>query len=200
MRIGLVFECGPRGADRKVCEQLAKRLKPDLEVISETLDNKPNLIAECGTVTADLLDDGCEKVIIVWDLHPAWRERGGKPCRKEDCDAIHSSLDAAGVDAQKVALVCIEEELESWLIADERALEKVLSKPHRRVRIRRRRNTKQLRNPKAILRDFFRQNRRGDYIDYYHAELIAKAIPDFQRLRRVDSFRRFAEKVADVQL
>ena len=40
----------------------------------------------------------------------------------------------------------------------------------------------------------------GDqYRDLKHAEMIAQAIPDFQRLRRIDTFRRFALKVADVE-
>jgi hypothetical protein len=50
MKIGMILECGPSGADKKVCEHLAKQLLPDIEITSFTLDNKPKMIAECGPV------------------------------------------------------------------------------------------------------------------------------------------------------
>ena len=164
MKVGMIFECGPVGADRKVCEHLAKRIRPDLEIKSETLDNKPNLIAECGIVAAELLEDCCERVVIVWDLYPAWRERGAKPCRKKDRECIMRSLHAAEVDTEKVFLVCIEEELEAWLLADNRAISKVLSKPHRKVTIKSQRFPER-HNPKKRLRRIFNQQIGRDYVD-----------------------------------
>jgi hypothetical protein len=63
-------------------------------------------------------------------------------------------------------------------------------------------NPDRIRNPKARLTRVFNQelgsNRR--YVDYQHAVKIAEQIPDFQRLRRSDSFRRFALKIACVAL
>ena len=156
MKVGMIFECGPKGADKKVCEYLAKRIRPDLEIKSETLNDKPNLIAECGTVAAELLEDGYERVVIVWDLYPAWR-REMKPCRKEDRDGIMDSLTSAGVELDKVALVCIEEELEAWLLADNRAISAVLSKPHRKVNVKRQRNPERG-NPKTRMIRLFHEN------------------------------------------
>ncbi len=199
MKVGMIFECGPQGADRKVCEHLAKRIRPDLEIKSETLDNKPNLIVECGMVAAELLEDGCERVVIVWDLYPAWRERSARPCRKEDREGITASLTSASIELDKIALVCIEEELEAWLLADNRAISKVLSRPTHKVNIKRQRNPER-HNPKKRMRKIFNKHIGQDYVDRRHAERIAKAIPDFQRLRRIDTFRRFALKVADVEL
>lgn len=46
MKVGMIFECGPQGLDRKVCEYLALKLKPDLEITSISLDNKRNLVSE----------------------------------------------------------------------------------------------------------------------------------------------------------
>ena len=199
MKVGMIFECGPQGADRKVCEHLAKRIRPDLEIKSETLDNKPNLIAECGIAAARLLEDGCDRVVIVWDLYPAWRERGVKPCRKEDREGITISLHSAGVESDKVALVCIEEELEAWLLADHRAISIVLSKPHRKVNVRRQSNPDR-QNPKTRLMRIFTEHIRRPYTDRRHAAQIVRAMPDLNRIKRVDSFRRFARKVADVEL
>jgi hypothetical protein len=198
MKVGMIFECGPEGADRKVCEHLARQVKPDIEIDSVTLDNKKNLVSEAGKAAARLLKDGCERVVIMWDLHPPWREEA--PCRKEDCDDIMRSLAASDVDATKVYLVCIEEELEAWLLADNRAINTVLSKPHRPVRVNRERHPERVNNPKKRLMQIFRQEGRRPYNDLIDAEKIAKAMPDLSRLRRVDTFVRFALKVADVEL
>ena len=199
MKVGMIFECGPEGADRKVCEHLAKRIRPDLEIKSETLDNKPNLITECGLVAAQLLEDGCKRVVIVWDLYPAWREKGAKPCRKEDRECITASLDSAGVEPERVALVCIEEELEAWLLADNRAISTVLSRPTHQVNIRRQRNPERG-DPKKRMTKLFYENTGRPYRDLNHAEMIVQAIPDLQRIRKIDTFRRFALKVTDVEL
>lgn len=195
----MIFECGPMGADRKVCEHLAIRLCPDLEIKSVTLDNKPNLLSGCGVVAAQLLEEGYSPVVIVWDLYPAWRERGAKPCRKEDREEIVSSLASEGVELEEVALVCIEEELEAWLLADNRAINTVLSRPTHKVTIKRQRNPKRG-NPKKRMTKLFTESVGRPYRDLKHAEMIAKAIPDFQRLRRVETFRRFAQKVAKREL
>ena len=195
----MIFECGPSGADKTVCIQLAKRLNADLRIVSRTLDNKPSLVANCGRAAADLFDQDCDRVIIVWDLYPAWRERGGKPCRKEDRDAVFDSLNAAGVDIDNVHLVCIEEELEAWLLADNRALSEVLSRPHRKARIKQQRDPERG-NPKTRLNRIFREHSGRKYSDRLHALPIVNAMPDLNRIGRIDSFRRFAQKVADVEL
>ncbi|NER50235.1 MAG: hypothetical protein F6J92_26880 [Symploca sp. SIO1A3] len=93
MKIGMIFECGPDGADKSVCEHLVRMLNPDIEIApSVTLGNKPNLLSECGIFAAQLLADGCDRIVIIWDLYPAWREKGQRPCRKEDCEMIKDSL------------------------------------------------------------------------------------------------------------
>src|SRR3972149_7468015 len=117
MKVGFIFEGGRGGADGHVCQYFADRLKPQIEIASRYMDNKPNLLENCGPVAALLVKD-CDNVVILWDLYPAWREKGIKPCRKDDRLKIFSSLKANKVPLQKVALVCIEEELEAWLLAD----------------------------------------------------------------------------------
>ena len=66
MKVGMIFECGPAGADKAVCELLAQRLKPGIQIASVTLDNKPKLLADCGEAAAQLFMDGCQRVVIVW--------------------------------------------------------------------------------------------------------------------------------------
>jgi hypothetical protein len=137
----------------------------------------------------------------VWDLYPAWPERGFKPCRFKERQAIFQSLQAENVDLDKVCLVCIREELEAWLLADDRAVTamlKPLKQPHPVSRISRFSHPDNIRNPKKRLNRIFTQELgpRRCYVDYRHALLIAREIADFSRIRRTESFQRFALKVA----
>ena len=204
MKIGFIFECGPDGPDVQVCRHLVYKLDPTIEFIPSTLDNKKILIEDCGPVAKALLRE-CEKVIIVWDLYPAWRERGIKPCRREDREAIFQSLQAENVDLDKVFLVCISEELEAWLLADHRAVKAMLQplkQPHVVGRISRFSNPDRIKNPKKRLTQVFTQELGAGhrYLDYWHAIMLARKIADWKRIRRSDSFRRFALKVSGIEL
>ena len=204
MKIGFIFECGPEGPDVQVCRHLVYKLDPTIEFVPSTLDNKKKLVEDCGAVAKALLVE-CEKVIVVWDLYPAWRERGVRPCRHEDRQAIFQSLQAERVDLDKVFLVCIQEELEAWLLADDRAVTAMLQPlkhPHPVSRISRYSNPDSIRNPKKRLTRIFTQELgpRLRYVGYQHALLIAREIADFTKIRRSDSFQRFALKVAGMEL
>ena len=199
MKSGCIVECGPHGAEMKVIPFLAKQLCPDIEVDVIPLDRKPRLIQQCGEWTAGLLDEGCDRVLIIWDLYPAWREAGVNPCRREDREAIFRALEKAGVgpaqiEAQ-VGLVCIQEELEAWLIADGRALSSVLSTQAHPVRVRHYNNAEQIKNPKKALKRKFKEHTGRQYLDRFHAIQIVRALPDFNRLRRLETFARFCRKL-----
>ncbi|MEH2361301.1 DUF4276 family protein [Nostoc sp.] len=195
MKVGMIFECGPDGADKKVCENLARRLQPDIEISSVTLDNKPNLLLECGQVAALLLNEGCNRIIIVWDLYPPWREKKQRPCRKEDSDAIMESLVQAGVTSLDVHLVCIEEELEAWLLADGRAISAVLSRPTHQVKVKDKKNPEGVQNPKKQLNKIFQEHAGYPYIDRQHAQIIVEKLEDLNKIKRSTTFVRFAVKV-----
>jgi Domain of unknown function (DUF4276) len=201
LKVGLIFECGPQGADKKVCEILLKKLNPEIKPKSITLNNKPNLVQQCGISAKILLDsEGCDRVLILWDLYPAWRTDGERPCRKEDCDAIFQALDNAGVDRSKVHLVCITEELEAWLIADGGAISTTLSRPTHKITVSDYRKPEQVKNPKKILSQIYQQKIRQKYNDVTDAEKIAKNIFDFKKIRRSESFCRFVLKATDVNI
>ena len=204
MKIGFIFECGPEGPDVQVCRHLVHKLDPSIKFVPSTLDNKKKLVEDCGAVAKILLNE-CEKVIIIWDLYPAWRPKGIKPCRYEDRQSIFQSLQAENVNLNKVFLVCIQEELEAWLLADYRAVTAMLQPlkhPHPVSRISRFSNPDNIRNPKKRLTKIFTQELgpRRRYVDYRHALLIAREIADFSKIRRSDSFKRFALKTAGLVL
>lgn len=200
MKVGMIFECGPNGADKKVCERLARILQPDIEISSVTLGNKPNLVSECGSAAAQLLADGCERIVIVWDLYPAWREEKQPPCRKEDREAIKESLKQAKVTSPHVYLVCIEEELEAWLLADGRAISAVLSRPTHPVKVKDKKNPEKIRNPKKQLNRIFQEKIGCRYNDVQHAKLIVEKLEDLSKLKRSITFVRFAEKVIGIKV
>lgn len=200
MKVGLILECGPQGADKAVCEHLAKLLDPEIEIVTLTLDNKPGLIENCAEAATTLFElDLCDRVIIVWDLYPAWRTGGERPCRKQDRNLILEKLDSAGIANRDIFLVCIKEELEAWLLSEHQAISFVLSKPHREVKIGREQFPERVRNPKTVLNKHFQENTGRPYNDLVHAKQIVQNIDNCNRLRRCETFPRFALKVANIE-
>lgn len=84
MKIGFIFECPRNGPDQQVIEFLAAKIAPDVEIVNRATNvNKPALIQQCGIQASLLLKQGCERVIIVWDLLPRWGDTSVKPyCRE----------------------------------------------------------------------------------------------------------------------
>jgi len=195
-KIGLILECTLDGPDKAVCEHLLKSLQPNVEIVSVTLVNKPNLITKCGEAVVQLFAENCERVIIVWDLFPPW---GGEPCRHEDREAILGSLEQAGADIQNVYLVCIHEELEAWLLADHRAVEIAISQlTGRKTKLQKVKEFEK--KPKTKLMNIFWQHTHRPYQAHKHALQIVRELPDFNRIGRCESFARFALKAAGVEL
>ena len=199
MRIGLIFECGPRGADKKVCEHLASKLRSDAELRSLTLDNKPNLLTECGDAAASLFNDGCERIIIIWDLIPPWK-RDEKSCLKKDREQISEALSKTFMNVAQykvvsppVYLVCIQRELEAWLLADGRAISTVLSKTNNLVKVNDTKRPEKIAEPKTQLTNIFVTNGYAKYNAFIHAKKIVKALPNLTKIRRCPSFCRFED-------
>lgn len=104
MRIGFIFECGRNGADGQVCRHFMERLKPGAEIVPQYMDVKTNLLEDCGPV-ASVLVKSCDRVVIIWDLYPAWREKHIKPCRKDDRQKIFASLQSKESDVRSRSAV-----------------------------------------------------------------------------------------------
>ena len=198
MKVGFIVECGPSGAETYVIPFLAKAVEPDLEVVPPIpLDDKDKLRRECGQWAKALLDQGCDRVLIVWDLLPDWGEYEGAGCRHNDKEQIAASLEAAGLrpNDSRIRLVCIEKMLEAWIMADERALSAFLSSDAHPVRIKRYKNPESTKDPKSALVTLFRQSGYRRYIDYVHAIRIVRLMPDLGRLRTTSTFCRFEQKL-----
>ena len=183
------------GAEVQVFPELAGGIDATLEIKCVPLDHKPKLVRECGKAAATLFEQGFQRVVIVWDLYPAWREKENKPSCEEDRLAIHKSLHGAGIEPTKVRLVCIREELEAWLIADGRAVSAVLSTAAHPVRVPDGRNPESIRNPKKRLGQIFKQKTGRKYSDRQHAIQIVRKLPDLSRLETIPAFDRFKTKL-----
>lgn len=203
MKIGLVLECTKDGADSKVLPHFIKMMNEQHELkiqlaLPATLGNFPKLKESCGTAAKAHFESGCDRVIIVWDLDS--RGAHGNPDRGLDNDVtyIKNQLRSAGIDLSKVDLIGIRRELESWLIADGRAIAAVISKmtgrPARGVRGAN--DPESQVDPKSWLSRTFREHKAREYRDFQHAETLAKGHPDFREIRACETFRRFVLKIS----
>jgi hypothetical protein len=204
MKVGILVECGRHGLEDVVCRRLCELLRGltavDLEIDIVPMDNKQHLIQECGTATARLFDDGCDRVVILWDERPAWPKKDDPLCWHNDRQDALTSLPQAQVDRRSVHLVCIEREFESWLLFDERMLSRVFSTDAHPVRVPRQHNPDRMKNPKGAMTSLFRRHRGWQYVDIKYAAVFARSLQDLARMRRCATFRRFAERVTGQEI
>jgi len=195
--IGIIVECGPRGADELVCRALAAAILGEAQIDFACMHNKAKLLQGAGRAAAELLATGCERVFVVWDLRPAWPDQSPRPCRKIERDQLQTVLKEAGVDASRVSLICVEQELESWLLADAEKLRRFLSTPaHAYAEIPASKNPDLVPNPKAVVIKHFKAARGWRYADTRHAIRVIESGPIvLSRLRRSASFARFEAKL-----
>ncbi len=199
MKVGILVECGRQGLESVVCGRLCELLSEHTGVEFEfdimPMDNKKNLILECGTATKNLFASGCDRVVILWDERPAWPKKDDKLCWHNDRQDILANLRENGVELQNVHLVCIEREFESWLLFDERMLSGVLSTDSHKVKIRRQKNPDRMPNPKGTMTSLFQRNGGKRYVDIQFARDFARNLDDLARLKRCTTFQRFGLKV-----
>lgn len=196
MKIGFVFECGPQGADLQVCEYLAGQLLPGIKCVSRTMDNKLKLLDGAAEIAKELLAEGCERVLIVWDLRPAWPDKKDKPCRAAERQTLLDALLKQGLQNRPVYLVCVEQELESWLLASDHAVSAFLSTPTRAYKAKTVKKPDRTPQPKAAMIRYFKEAQGRLYEDRVHAVKILKAAHlDLPKLRHSVSFARFETKL-----
>ena len=105
-------------------------------------------------------------------------------------------LKKEGLQNAPVFLVCIEQELESWLLASDHAISAFLSTAAHAYQAKRVRRPDREANPKAVMNNYFVAARGARYEDRVHAiKVLQAAPPDWKRLRRSASFGRFEAKL-----
>jgi hypothetical protein len=195
----MLCECAPGGPDVEIGEHFVEAFIPEAEFIGVPMTNKANLMRDCGREVRRLIErEQCDIVFIVWDLAPPWPNQEENRCRHRDKEGIEQSLQAAyrnhTIPREKLILLCIEQMLESWVIADgEAVMERVRRRTHPPPRFNEPRRPDTDHDPKSRLISYFRQAGRqyNEHVD---------AVPILQRaslskLRRSQSFKRLEEKL-----
>lgn len=199
-RVGILVECGRRGLEHILCLRICELLREQTGAAFQVdpvvpMDNKRNLIQNCGPVVGSLFASGCDRVVILWDERPAWPTAGECLCWHNDRRDILANLLQAQVIDRSVHLVCIEREFESWLLFDHQMLSDVLSTKAHRVRVDAQRNPDRMQNPKGTMTSLFRKHRGLRYVDVQHAADFARCLQSLKCLRHCASFCRFAQRI-----
>jgi hypothetical protein len=197
MKIGLILECRPGGPDADVYKYVAERLCKKFEIDKpKTLIDKKSLIQEAPEVAQTLIADGCQHVFIIWDKKPRWGDGGD--CTTDNA-ALTNGLNQLGVNMNQIKLCCIDEMMESWLIADSRGfMAWIRSKTnHKLPEIGDHKTKAEQTSPKDRIKNYLKANygkwKYNDYDDNLH---IVKNFPDFDRTaNRNTSFKFFKESV-----
>jgi len=189
MKLGLILECPNQGTDHQVYNHVITRLCPDISLNITGCVNKKDLINKCGPIAKTLLEsDRCDHVAVIWDAMPTW---GGEPCRKKDIAAIKKSLEEEKTDLSRIKLICMEPELEGWLLVDGRALtiyKRELCRPHPAKSFPSVKLSSNSNQAKKIISRYLGH----PYNDIFEAIAIVKKFSDFSRIaRKHPSFSRF---------
>jgi hypothetical protein len=192
MKLGFVFECWIDGPDYNVMKHLVNWIRPDAKFEAVTIGDKGLLLDECADNVAIFLKTGCDKVFIVWDLMPKY---ANCDCIVDERNLIRQQLINKNVPLVNVEFIGIVHELESWLIADVSAIERVLSTPAHPVSIANIRHPDREVNPKKKLRRLFNQHKGTDYNDLDSAIRIIAQVQRPRDLRQSISFKRFYLKL-----
>ena len=199
MKIGMILECSLSGPDVAVYKYVANKLCPTLEIAKPiTKGDKKTLIAEAALEAKTLLDTGCNKVFIIWDRMPRWKEDVKGNCETDQA-ALAKSLEQLGVNLKHIYLCCIDEMMESWLIADSRGfMTWIRSKTDHKLKdIGDRKAKDEQTSPKQRIENYLRDNYgKWKYCDYNDNLPIVKNLPDFERVSSYNSsFRYFKESI-----
>jgi hypothetical protein len=135
----------------------------------------------------------CDLVLIVWDLKPYWQRAKQKTCQAEVAELRPKLDNLPRATAAKIRLLCLTWELETWLIADDRAVRAHLSTDAHKLKYKCR-SPMDKHDAKAFL-DGVCKTQRGRsrrYVDVREAIQIAQQIPDTTKIQGIPSYGRFA--------
>ena len=199
MKIGFILESGPDGAEQKILERLIPKVDSSVEIRRPFVhnDGKPEMIANCGEDAALLLSE-CDRVVILCDLGSERHKCGWKEALERDIAVIRVELGRHDADNEKVRLLIIQEEIETWLVADHKAVAAFLSASSpRSCTLKKVKNPQIILNPKKQLNKMF-EGWRPRYWDIEHADGIAKHI-EIENIQSVCSFARFKRLLTETE-
>lgn len=199
MNLGLVLECDTGGPDELVFTCLARRLRPGIEISPASLGSKEQVFLKGVEAAQELVESsGCDLVLIVWDLKPYWNT-SARNCEAEARELREKIAALPVATGAKIKSLCLTWELETWLIADPRAVNAHLSTAAHKSKFKCA-NPASKNDAKAFL-DGVCKSHRGKsrrYEGVREAIKIARLIPDTSKVQAIPSFCRFSRFVAGV--
>ena len=194
-KVGIICEGTNQGGDMQVFRHFAQRILGHDRIDVVPLGSKPALFVTCGVAARALLECGCERILIVWDLLPAW---GSEPATvAADEAAVRGSLLRENLHQHPcIFLIAIDRELETWLVSDGAALTHVIAGPPGSAPIRPHKNPVAEPKPKTWLMKKFSAIARHPYLAERNAVQIAQAMPDHLRaISKIPSFLKFKKNL-----
>lgn len=196
----MILECTLEGPDVAVYTYVAKKLCPNLQIEKPiTKGDKKTLLKEASLEAKTLLDTGCDHVFIIWDRIPRWGVPGN--CINDKSELI-KSLQSLNVDLGSIILCCIDEMMESWIIADSRGfMSWIRSKTHHVLpEIGDHKSRAKQTSPKERIRKYLKDNyNKLKYSDYEDNIEIVNRLPDLNRAANWNSsFRFFKESIETI--
>jgi hypothetical protein len=185
MKIGFVLECSLNGPDATIYPDVLKKLCGEAYFLKpKTLGNKRELLSEGHIWVQEFLNQGCDYVFMIWDRKPGW---GGNANCDEDKQTIMANLNLLNVPVAKVRLCCIDEMLESWLIADSRGINQLVEKlahPHPTLPMADNKSNAEQADPCNKISRHFKQNKLRGFTSFIHSKLIYEYLSDLVKARK----------------
>lgn len=189
MKIGFVLECTPKGPEQQVFEAFVRRLQAEgeidaVECVYRCMVNKALLFVGAAEAVSNLLqEDSCDHVFVIWDARPPWEPVATAiDCAAEYAD-MQAKLTAAGLPLARISSVCIQYEIETWLISDAKAF---FEFPHAK-KIPASRKPMLQASPKDAASKMKEEIGLGRYLDFNDAKILADHVR-FRELAKIASF------------
>lgn len=197
MKLGLVLECDSGGPDELVLTCLARRLAPDTTVEAVAQGSKKQVFLKGPEAAVELVETSrCDLVLIVWDLKPYWEEAEAQSCEAEAKELRNKLKALPAATKAKIKLLCLTWELETWLIADDRAVRAYLSTESHKSRFKCKSPLSKNDSWSFLDKECRRHRGRSrPYEDFREAIRIARLMPDTTKLQGIPSYSRFANLV-----
>jgi 5S rRNA maturation endonuclease (ribonuclease M5) len=178
-KIGLIVE---GESDKKALKEIFSKIgiNAEFRVIPGGFNvRKINVLARM------LSNSGCKKVIVLKDTE----------CKQKD--EMYEELKDKIRELEGVDVCLVQCSLESWLVADEKAIESLIGeKTKRSVKVKNFSNPESIPKPKDEMREIFRKaGVRISYIETVHAPEIASRADINKWEEKCESFKEMMEKI-----
>jgi hypothetical protein len=193
MKVALLLECGRKGSDEQVYSYLINKFCPNMKIQAFPLGNKTNLIEQCDEVCETLVQSGFDKALIIWDLSPSFPDKRAKLDCVSEVAHVRKKLTQRNIPEDFYKLICVEYELESYIVADGRGLTAYRQSltTHKMPAFTDRKRKHDQKGPKYVIWNYW-----GDYNETLHALKLFELLPDFNRVyARNPSFKRFKDTI-----